>query len=103
MVYFGFAIQILGISLTDKNLEPLIKPTPLLLRLLGDVGVGISMLAPLLALVAMAKIGPVIKNAATPAKKALIWVIVILAVVISLMECLWSCSGHPTWYQGFAG
>jgi hypothetical protein len=103
LVFLGFAIQILGISLTDRNLHPVIVSIPLILRVVGNLGLGISFAAPFLSLAALAKAPSEIKKTATPAERRFIWIIVILAVLLSLPEWLWSCGGHPTWYMGFAG
>lgn len=54
LVYLGFAIQILGISLTDENLHARIVPTPSLLKFVGYVGIAISPIAPVLAIAALA-------------------------------------------------
>jgi hypothetical protein len=102
-VFLGLAVQILGISLTDRNLHPLIVPTPLALRAVGYLGLAISFVATLLALAALAKARSDIRKAVTPAERRFIWIFVILAVLLSLPEWLWSCGGHPTWYMGLAG
>jgi hypothetical protein len=103
LVYLGFAIQIAGISLTDRNLKPRIVPTPIALQFVGSLGLVISFAAPFLSLAALAKARSDIASTASAFERSLIWTIVILAVLGSLPEWLWSCGGHPTWYQGFAG
>jgi hypothetical protein len=103
VVFLGFAIQVVGITMTDKNLEPLIVPAPALLRFAGNIGFGISFAAPFLSLAALIKVKSDVKTIATTGERRIIWTLVILAILLSLMEWLWSCSGHPTWYQGFSG
>lgn len=103
VVFLGFAIQVVGITMTDKNLEPLIVPAPALLRFAGNIGFGISFAAPFLSLAALIKAKSDVKTITTTGERRIIWTLVILAILLSLMEWLWSCGGHPTWYQGFSG
>ena len=103
LAYLGFAIQLIGVSLTDQNYHARLNPVPIALQLIGYAGLAISAVAPFLTLAALTRITFTTKSEASPLKKGLTWAIVILAVCISFMEFLWSCSGHPTWYMGFAG
>ncbi|SRR6266581_4894380 len=103
LVYLGFAIQIVGISLTDRNLNPRIVPIPVALQFVGNLGLGISFAAPFLSLAALAKARSDITSTASAFERRLTWAIIILAVLVSIPEWLWSCGDHPTWYQGFAG
>jgi uncharacterized membrane protein len=103
IVFLGFAIQVLGIALTDKNLHPLIAPTPLPLRFAGNLGLGISLAAPFLSIGAMIKVRSEVKTTPKMGGRVFIWTMVILAILLSFAEALWSCGGHPSWYQGFSG
>jgi hypothetical protein len=55
LVYLDSAIQIAGISLTDRKLKPRIVPTPIALQFVGSLGLVISFAAPFLSLAALAK------------------------------------------------
>jgi hypothetical protein len=103
LVYLGLAIEILGISLTDENLHARTVPTPPLLKFVGYVGLAISSIAPVLAIAAVASAPSSIRRIPSVATKALLWIIVVAGALVSFGEFLWSCSGHPTWYMGFAG
>jgi hypothetical protein len=102
-VFLGLGIQVLGISLTDRNLHPIIVPTPSVLKYVGYLGLGISFVAPFLSLAALMRVRSDVKQTISIVERKFIWVVVVLAVLLSLPEWLWSCSGHPTWYMGFAG
>jgi hypothetical protein len=95
-------IQVLGISLTDKNLHPIMAPTPSVLKYVGNLGFVISFLSPYLALRALMTVRSDIATTNNPVERKFIWLLVILALLLSLPESLWSCGGHPTWYMGFA-
>jgi hypothetical protein len=95
-------IQVLGISLTDKNLHPQIAPTPSVLKYVGYLGFVISFLSPYLALRALLAGRSDIATTNSPVERKFVWLLVILALLLSLPEWLWSCGGHPTWYRGFA-
>ena len=103
LVFLGLGIQVLGISLTDKNLHPIIVPTPLVLKYVGYLGLGNSFVSPFLSLAALSRVQSDVKQTSTTVERRFIWVVVVLALLLSLPEWLWSCGGHPTWYMGFAG
>jgi len=103
VVFLGLGIQVLGISLTDRNLHPIIVPTPPVLKYLGDLGLGISFASPFLSLAALLRVRSDVKQTNSTVERKFIWVVVVLALLLSLPEWLWSCGGHPTWYQGFTG
>jgi hypothetical protein len=103
VVFLGFAIQVVGISMTDRNLKPLIVPAPALWRFVGNIGFGVSSAAPFLSMAALIKVKSAVKSIAGAGERKFIWTIVMLAVLLSLAEWLWSWGGHPTWYQGFSG
>lgn len=93
----------MGMSLTDGNLHPIIVPTPPVLKYVGYIGLGISFVAPFLSLAALIRVRSDVKRASSTVEQKFIWVVVVLAVLLSLPEWLWSCGGHPTWYMGLAG
>ena len=103
LVFLGLGIQILGISLTDANLNPTIVPTPSVLKFVGYIGLGISFVAPFLSFAALMRVRSDVKRASSAVERKFIWTVVVLAVLMSLPEWLWSCGGHPTWYMGLAG
>jgi len=103
LVFLGFAIQVTGLTLTDKNLHPVIVPAPAILRFAGNMGYGISFAAPFLSLAALITLRSEVSSITRKGGRIFSWTIVILAMLLSLAEALWSCGGHPTWYQGFSG
>src|SRR5260370_14785999 len=102
-VSLGFSIELVGISLSDRSLHPRIAPTATWLHLVGYLGLAISFVAPILSLAALSTVRSDIGSDASPVKRVLTWLLVILSVFLSLPEWLWSCGGHPTWYQGYSG
>jgi hypothetical protein len=101
-VFLGFGIQLIGISLTDNNLNPLISPAPQALKLVGYAGIAISFFAPLLSLGSLVSLFRASKRSNTPLPRKFVGTIV-LAFVVSVLEWFWTMSGHPTWFQGYAG
>jgi hypothetical protein len=102
LVFLGVAIEIVGISNTDKLLNPLRKLNPVL-QTIGGAGIALTAFSPFLALFALTKVRAASHQADSKPAAALIWVMVILAVLLSFAESMWTCSGHPTWYQGYLG
>jgi hypothetical protein len=97
VVLVGFLIQLVGISLTDGNLDPLISPMPPILKSVGYTGIAISFFAPCLS------IGAVVTFRKATYRPVVGWMAIVLSVILSLLEFLWTSGGHPTWFQGFAG
>jgi hypothetical protein len=102
LVFLGLGIQVLGISLTDRNLHPIIVPTPSVLKYVGNLGFVTSFLSPYLALRALMEVRSDVARTNSTVERKFIWVVVVLALLLSIPEWLWSCGGHPTWYMGFA-
>jgi hypothetical protein len=102
LVFLGFGIQIIGISLTDSDFHPLISPAPKMWNFLGYAGIAISFFAPLLSLGSLVSLFRASKRRNTPLPRKFVGTIV-LAFVLSVLEWFWTMSGHPTWFQGFAG
>jgi hypothetical protein len=103
IVFLGFLIQLAWISLTDDNLSPRIIPVPPILTATGYVGILISVLAPALSGVALVTVRSASKNDPLPSARTRVCGVVGVAGVVSLFEFLWTCGGHPTWFQGFVG
>ena len=101
-VFLGVAIEIVGISNTDKSLHPLAKLNPFL-QTVGGAGIGLTIFSPILALFALSKARAASHETDSKPIAALVWVMVVLAVLLSFAESMWTCSGHPTWYQGYLG
>ena len=99
-VFLGFAIQVVGINLTDKNFHPVLKPVPTPLAYLGMWGLVLSFSAPFLAIAGMVKAISDAQDAPTSSERRLIWTVATISVILSLPEVLWTMGG-PTWYQGF--
>jgi len=101
IVFLGAAIQILGISLTDKNFRPVIIPAPAPFRIVGYVGIFIAFLAPLFAIAACVVANFEEKKTTSTVERKVIWFVAILAVLLSILEFLWT--NHPVWLNGFQG
>ena len=101
-VFLGVAIEIVGISNTDKLLHPVRKLNPIL-QTIGGAGIALTVVSPFLALFALTKVRAASHQTDSKPAAALVWAMVILAVVLSFAESMWTCSGHPTWYQGYLG
>jgi hypothetical protein len=65
------------------------------------VGIGLTIFSPILAFFALSRARAASHETKSKPVVAFIWVIVVLAVLLSLAESMWTCSGHPTWYQGY--
>ena len=102
LVFMGFAIEIVGISNTDGQLHPIHKFGSFPLWL-GISAVLLTVLSPALALCSFIFIRTAASESKTPGFKFLLWATVILAVLVALAESMWSCSGHPTWIEGYGG
>jgi hypothetical protein len=103
LVYAVFLIQLIGISLTDENLNPVIRPAPPAWRFVGEIGFDLSTLAPFLSLAAVYIIRTPVAYETVPAKRRVVWTVALIALVLSLAEFWWSWNGHPTWLRGFLG
>ena len=102
IVYLGFGLEILGILLTDKRLAPLLQPHAFL-GYLGNATIALTVLAPFPALLALARVRSASRETESAGLRFLMWFVVVLGVFVSLAESMWTCSGHPTWIQGFPG
>ena len=103
LVFVAFVIQILGISFTDHNLNPIIRPAPPAWRFLGEVGLDISTLAPLLGAFALYVVLSPVAYETMPPKRRLVWTIALISFLLAFAEFWWSWSGQPTWLRGFVG
>jgi hypothetical protein len=100
LVYIGFGLEILGFLLTDKNHQPLFQPN-LAWTYLEGATILLTALSPGIALLTLAKVRTATREIATAPVRYLIWIVVVFGVLVSLAESMWTCSGHPTWIQGF--
>jgi hypothetical protein len=103
LVYMGFLIQVTGISLTDKDLRPVIRDAPFYWRYIGKFGLDLSTIAPFLSIAALyIALTPVAYE--TPDKnRNFLWGIVVVAVLLSFVEFYWTWSAAATWLRGFLG
>src|ERR671925_898911 len=102
IVFAGALIQIVGISNTDNALQPKVRMNPLV-SLIGDAGIFLTAFSPVLSLSPLSKACAAARQGNSQSVVILVWVTVILAVLFSFAECMWTCGGHPTWYQGYLG
>jgi len=102
LVYIGFVLEILGFLVTGKNFQPLFRPHPFWTYLEGATIV-LTVLSPLVALLALAKVRSATREITSAPVRSLIWFAVVFGVVVSLAESMWTCGGHPTWIRGFPG
>ena len=99
-VFLGFAIELLGMNLLDKDLHSILKPVPWSLVYLGAWGLINSALAPFAGIAGMFKAFSDAREASSFAERKLIFTIAIVALPISFFEGV-ATMGHPIWYQGF--
>jgi hypothetical protein len=103
LVYIAFLIQLVGIAATDENLNPIIRPAPPAWRFLGEVGLDLSTLAPLLGIFSIYVVRSPFTYEAVPAKRRFVWGMALASALLAFAEFYWSWSGHPTWLRGFVG
>jgi hypothetical protein len=99
-VYLGFGMEILGILLTDKYLNPLLRPHRFFL-IVEFSTVALTLLSPGLALGALTLVSAAARETTSAGGRIVIWLVVFVGVLVSLAEGMWTCSGHPTWIQGY--
>jgi hypothetical protein len=102
VVYSGFSLELIGFFVTDKNFQPLFRSHPFWTYLEGATIV-VTGLSPFVALLALAKARSAAREIASAPMRYLIWFVVVLGVLVSLAEAMWTCGGHPTWIRGFPG
>jgi hypothetical protein len=100
LVYLGFGMEILGILLTDKRLNPLLKPHRFFL-IVEITTLALTLLSPGLALGALTLVSSAAREITSPAGRIVIWIVVLVGFLVSMAEGMWTCSGHPTWIQGY--
>lgn len=101
-VYLGFGLEVLGILLTDSNSHALLKPHRFFF-VVEISTLALTLLSPGLALGAFIMVPAAAREMSSSTGRILIWVIVILAFLVSIAEAMWTSSGHPTWIQGYPG
>jgi hypothetical protein len=100
LVYLGFGMEILGILLTDKSLNPLLRPHRFFL-IVEISTLALTMLSPGLALGALTLVSSAAREITSPAGRIVIWIVVLVGFLVSMAEGMWTCSGHPIWIQGY--
>lgn len=103
LVYLTFIIQVLGFTFTDQNYNPIIRPAPPAWRFLGEVGLDISTLAPLLGIFVVYLARSPVADDPIPPRRRFVWAVALVSVVLSFAEFWLSWNGHPTWLRGFVG
>jgi hypothetical protein len=99
-VYFGFGMELLGILLTDKSLNPLLRPHRFFL-IVEISTLALTLFSPGLALGALTLVSVAARETPSTAGRIFICLLVLAGVLVSLAEGMWTCSGHPTWIQGY--
>ncbi|MGB2590166.1 MAG: hypothetical protein WBG02_02130 [Candidatus Acidiferrum sp.] len=102
IVYFGFAIEIIGSLLGGNEIEHS-PQTSSFWAYLRIASVLLTVVAPIPALAAFANVQGAAKEATGTPMRILIWFVVVLGFFVSLAESMWTCGGHPTWLRGFPG
>jgi len=68
---------------------------------IGYLGLAISVFAPLLSVgVLIGVLGGYAKHGTSQIPAVSVWIILSVTVIVSLLEALWTLSGHPTWSRG---
>ena len=103
LIYLSVAIQILGFACTDENFHSIFRPAPSAWRLIGEMGLDLSTLAPLLGLFVLYIVRTPVAYETLPTRRRLAWSTAIVSLCLSLLSCWLSWNGHPTWLRGFVG
>ena len=103
LVYLTFIIQLLGITFTDQDSNPIIRPAPPAWRFVGEMGLDISTLAPLLGIFAVYLVRTPVAYESLPTNRRFVWALALVSVLLSFAEFWLSWNGHPTWLRGFVG
>jgi hypothetical protein len=86
--------------MTDNQFRPLFRPHPFFLYVEATTIV-LTILSPLFALFALSKAPAAARELQSTSGRILLWLIVVVGFLVSLAESMWTCSGHPTWIQGY--
>jgi hypothetical protein len=103
LVYVTFIIQLLGITFTDQDYNPIIRPAPPAWRFVGEMGLDISTLAPLLGIFAVYLVRTPVAYETVPTNRRFVWALALVSVLLSFAEFWLSWNGHPIWLRGFVG
>jgi hypothetical protein len=103
LIYVSLAIQILGFACTDENFHSIFRPAPAAWRFIGEMGLDLSTLTPLLGLFVLYIVRTPVAYDAVPTRRRLAWTVALISLGVALLSCWLSWNGHPTWLRGFVG
>jgi hypothetical protein len=103
LIYFSLAIQILGFACTDQNFHSIFRPAPAAWSFIGEMGLDLSTLAPLLGLFVVYIVRTPVAYETLPARRRFVWTVAMVSLVLAFLSCWLSWNGHPTWLRGFVG
>ena len=101
LVYLTFAIQLFGFVCTNPNFDPVVRPAPPAWRFIGEMGLDMSTLAPLLGLFVLYIIRMPGAYETMPTKRRFVWSVALVSLILSFAEFWLSWNGHPTWLRGY--
>lgn len=103
LVYIAFVIQVAGVSLTDRDSNPLIRDAPFYFRYIGQFGLDVSAMSPFLSIGALYIVLTPVAYETAPTKRNFLWGIVVAAVLLSFVEFFWTWNAPASWLRGYLG
>jgi hypothetical protein len=101
LVYVTFLIQLLGFAFTNPDFDPIVRPAPPAWRFIGEMGLDMSTLAPLLGLFVIYIIRTPVAYETVPAERRFVWGVALVSLILAFAEFWLSWNGHPTWLRGY--
>lgn len=101
LIYLTFVIQLFGFVFTDPDFDPIVRPAPPAWRFVGEMGLDMSTLAPLLGIFILYIIRTPVAYETVPAKRRFVWTIALVSLILALAEFWLSWNGHPIWLRGY--
>lgn len=103
LIYLTISIQILGFACTDGNFHSIFRPAPSAWSFVGEMGLDLSTLAPLLGLFVVYIVRTPVAYETVPTRRRFVWSVAIVSLALSLLSCWLSWNGHPNWLRGYVG
>lgn len=101
LVYLTLAIQLFGFVCTVPDLDPIVRPAPPAWRFIGEMGLDMSTLAPLLGLFVLYILRMPGAYETVPKKRRFVWTMALVSLILAFAEFWLSWNGNPTWLRGY--